>query len=122
MPTGVRVVGKTVPTSGGFSWAQSTDWHIHATERTISAEEVEHLGTVCYKICIQIENLLLLVSYNPFAHLREIMWKYTHVPLYPRRGPVSWLIWDKSLPFNGLQALFAFHHSFGLTPIPESSQ
>jgi hypothetical protein len=116
LPAGVRVVGKTTSLGNEFSWVQSTSWWIHQDVREISNEEIQRLKTSAYKICVQLLGLIFLVAYNPLEGARDVLWKYTHVPLWPRRGPVSWLTWDRVLPSEHLSALVAYHHTFGLAP------
>ena len=117
LPSGVHVVGKSWPLPCAFSWAQSPSWWIHQPQRELSAEELQTLKTHGYKICLCLSHLLLLVAFNPLATAKVILWKYLHVPLYPRSGPVAWLVGQPQLPTDHpFKAVAAFHHSFGVTP------
>jgi hypothetical protein len=117
LPAGVHVVGKSWPLPCGFSWVQSPSWWVHQPHRELSEEELQILKRDGYKICLCVAHLLLLVAFNPLSTARVVMWKYLHVPLYPRKGPVAWLEREPDLPSDHpFKAAVAFHASFGVTP------
>lgn len=117
VPPLVWVVGKRWHSCSGFSWAQSTSWAVLQYDREISASEQSRINAEAYKICVQLGQMLLLVAHNPLPSTRCLLWQFVHVPLHPRRGPVSWLKREPVLPTDdSVKACFAFHHSFGLVP------
>jgi hypothetical protein len=115
VPPLVWVVGKRWHSCSGFSWAQSTSWAILQHDRQISVSEQARIKSEAYKICMQIGQLLLLIAHNPLPSTRCLLWQFLHVPLHPRRGPVSWLRREPESPTDyPVKACFAFHLSFGL--------
>jgi len=117
LPSGVRVVGKNWPVPCGFSWVQSPSWWVHQPARELADSEFEKLESDGYKICICLSQLLLLVAFNPLRNTRDLLWKYVHVPLYPRSGPVAWLEHKPDLPKDdSMKAVIFFHGSYGLVP------
>jgi hypothetical protein len=113
----VHVVGKSWPLPCEFSWAQSPSWWVHQSQRELPAEELQILKTRGYKICLCLSHLLLLVAFNPLATAKVVLWKGLHVPLYPRSGPVAWLVRRPELPTDdAFKAVVAFHMSCGITP------
>lgn len=117
LPAGVHVVGKTWPFPCGFSWVQSPSWWIHQPGRQMEDHELRKLESEGYKVCLCLSQLLLLVAFNPLPHTRALMWKFLHVPLYPRKGPVAWLQRKPDLPNDDrMKAVIMFHGSFGLVP------
>jgi hypothetical protein len=117
LPAGVHVVGKILPVECGFSWVQSPSWWIHQPDRQLKDHELNTLKSQGYKICFCLSKLILLVAFNPLPQTRVLLWKSIHVPLYPRHGPVAWLQREQDI-LNGdpLNAVIAFHGSFGLVP------
>jgi hypothetical protein len=117
LPPNVHVVGKTWPVPCGFSWVQGPSWWIHQSGRELTDDEKQKLKCEGYKICLCLSQLFLLVAFNPLPNTRVLMWKFLHIPLYPRRGPVAWLQREPDLPNDDRdKAVIAFHGSFGLYP------
>jgi hypothetical protein len=99
LPDGVYVVGHTYRDSREFSWSQSTTWEILSRGYTMLSTDWESLKAVGYKIAIRLGGLFLLIFHNPLPFARACLWKYRHVPLYPRWShPVSWRVEDRAWP------------------------
>ena len=103
LPERVFVVGHTYNRgSQEFSWSQGTTWEIRSREYTVSPKDLENIKAVGYKIAIRLGGLFLLIFHNPLPFARPCLWKYRHVPLYPRWShPVAWRIGDRAWPHKG---------------------
>jgi hypothetical protein len=116
LPQNVFVVGHTFHSSTGFSWVQSPSLEVIQPKRALSEEEFSRLKISGYKISLRIGCLYLLLGYIPFPFGKPALYKYRHVPLYPRRScPVVWQISADDWPDEPTQRLFAFHTFFGFS-------
>jgi hypothetical protein len=108
------IVGHSFNGRDGFAWVQSPSWEIIQAQRQISDEEIDVLRRSGYKISLMVGALLLLMAHIPLSFGKPCLWKYRHVPLYPRWShPVAWKISDQEWPTHPLKHLFAFHLNFG---------
>lgn len=116
LPPGVFVVGHTYKCSRSFSWAQSTTWPIYYRGVEVSSSEVEHVRKSGYKIGLRIGGLFLLVFHVSLKDARACLWKFKHVPLYPRWShPVAWQLSEKPWPKNVYTRFHFFHQSLALS-------
>lgn len=114
LPTGVFVLGHTSRSEMGFSWAQSPTWEVIQPKRTLSKKEFTHLQKAGYKISLRIGSLYLLLAHIPFSFGKPVLFKFRHVPLYPREScPVVWKTSKEDWPVDPTQRLFVFHMFFG---------
>jgi hypothetical protein len=103
LPERVFVVGHTFNRgSQDFSWSQGTTWEILSKDYTVSPEDLAKIKAVGYKIAIRLGGLFLMIFHNPLPFARPCLWKFRHVPLYPRWShPVAWRISDRAWPHKG---------------------
>ena len=99
LPERVFVVGHTYKASTAFAWSQSTTWPIFARGYDPSETDVQTAKAKGYKIGLRLGGLFVMVFYNPLPFARPCLWKYRHVPLYPRWShPVAWQMQDLAWP------------------------
>ncbi len=97
LPENVYVVGHTFNRGSRiFSWSQSTTWEINAKNYTVTKGDLEVLRLKGYKIALRLGGLFLMVFHNPWPFAVPCLWKYRHIPLYPRWScPVFWRVDDE---------------------------
>ena len=118
LPPNVFVVGHTYKGSKKFSWAQSTTWPIFARGHEVTEPELQTIKESGYKISLRLGGLFLMVFYNPIESetVRTCLWKYRHVPLYPRWShPVAWQMQDLAWPSNVEARFQVFHQELSLS-------
>jgi len=90
LPKGVSVFGHQFNCTEPFVWWQSPTWQVSADEKTLTDDFLTIIRNTAYKISFSINNLALIVAYNPFDDMSLVLWKYFHFPIWPERGPVFW--------------------------------
>jgi hypothetical protein len=122
LPENVFVVGHTYKSSREFSWTQTTSWQIFHKAHELKPEDLAILKAVGYKIAIRLGGLFLMVFHNPLSFARTCLWKYRHIPLYPRWShPTSWQAADHAWPPQPDFRFGVFVYQLGLT-IDKSEQ
>ena len=115
LPEGVFVVGHTYRASREFSWSQGTTWGISAREYEVSAEDMAKIKKTGYKIALRLGGLFLMIFHNPLPFALPCIWKYRHVPLYPRWShPVAWCLKDREWSQNDEIRFHEFIHMLSL--------
>lgn len=97
-----------------FFWIQGPAWSVSAQTGTIDTDTVTVLEQQSYKVSFQFRALLLTVAYNPLPDYLFSIWRGTHVPLYPSRGPIAWFDREEFPLNDSHSAVVAFHAGLGL--------
>jgi hypothetical protein len=84
LPERVYVVGHTYKGSREFSWSQTKTWDFIARRSDGSQHDLDISKSTGYKIGFRLGGLFLMVFHNPLEFARPCLWKWRHIPLYPR--------------------------------------
>jgi hypothetical protein len=115
LPENVFVVGHNYKRSKDISWSQSTTWPIYLQDDESKDSVADAAKDKAYKIALRIGGLFLMVFFIPIPNTRACLWKFRHVPLYPRTShPVAWYSKDREWPKNPERRFLEFVYSLSI--------
>jgi hypothetical protein len=113
LPADAIVVAQQHHGTDSLNWLQSSSWQLfNVNEGSPLPNE-----PTSYKVTLLLGKLLLLVAYWPDPTYAYAITPGIHVPLWPRRGQIAQVTYQKEFPWdNSQEALIAFHMMLGLVP------
>lgn len=118
LPKGIIIAVQQYNNSEAFYWQQGASWSIRG--ETLSVADVNRFETETYKITFSFGQLVVSVTYLPFADYLPALWKGIHIPLYPAQRQCMW--YERSdFPWNDtIEAVVNFH--LGLEAIKKTQE
>jgi hypothetical protein len=109
LPSNVLIAAQNHKHNQNFYWVQGSIWQITNQTNIIDETTIDYVTKHSYKICFQLRGLLIVVAFNPLEDYLFSIWRGIHVPLYPKRGPVSWYEKEEFPWKDSLEAALSFH-------------